>query len=108
MGGPLVSLPYSNEINDFTILTRRGHTTDEYRDILIEELKVLYEEGERSSRIMNVGIHPHVSGRAYRVRALQEFVQYAQTLPDVWWCTREELASWYKDNHAGHIDGQEG
>jgi allantoinase len=44
---------------------------DEYCDILVEELKVLYEEGAQSSRIMNVGIHPHVSGRAYRVRALQ-------------------------------------
>jgi len=28
--GPIVSIPYSNEINDFTILTRRAHTTNEY------------------------------------------------------------------------------
>ncbi|NIP69226.1 MAG: polysaccharide deacetylase, partial [Planctomycetales bacterium] len=25
--GPIVSTPYSNEINDFTLLMRRGHTT---------------------------------------------------------------------------------
>ena len=40
--GDIVSTPYSNEINDFTLLTRRGHTTSEFRDILIEELDVLY------------------------------------------------------------------
>ena len=101
--GPLVSVPYSNEINDFTIITRRGHTTDEYRDILIEELNVLYAEGERSGRIMNVGIHPHVSGRAYRVRALREFIEHAKTLPHVWWPTREELARWYRQHAEGHI-----
>ena len=59
--GPIVSTPYTNEINDFTILTRRGHTTDEFRDILIEELTVLHAEGARSGRMMNVGLHPHVS-----------------------------------------------
>jgi len=101
--GPLVAVPYSNEINDFTILTRRNHTTDEFRDILIEELTVLHEEGAATGRIMNVGLHPHVSGRAYRVRALREFVDFARTLRGVWFATREEIASWYLSHHAEHI-----
>lgn len=101
--GPLVSLPYSNEINDFTILTRRGHSTDEYRDILIEELDVLHREGRQQARIMNVGIHPHVSGRAYRIRALRQFIEHAKSLPGVWWTTREALADWYLQNHSGHM-----
>ena len=58
--GPIVSTPYTNEINDFTILTRRGHTTDEMRDILIEELKVLHHEASKNKtgKMMNVGLHP--------------------------------------------------
>jgi peptidoglycan/xylan/chitin deacetylase (PgdA/CDA1 family) len=44
---------------------------------------------------MNVGLHPHVSGRAYRIRALREFIQYAKTLSGVWWTTREAIATWY-------------
>jgi hypothetical protein len=101
--GPIVSIPYSNEINDFTLLTRRNHTTDEFRDILIEELSVLHEEGARTARIMNVGLHPHVSGRAYRVRALREFLQFARTLPGVWFARRDEIADWYLQHHATHI-----
>ncbi|TXS91963.1 polysaccharide deacetylase [Parahaliea maris] len=104
--GPIVSVPYSNELNDFTIITRRNHTTDEYRDILIEELDTLYREGETQARIMNVGIHPHVSGRAYRVRALREFIEHAKSLPGVWWATREEIADWYLQHHETHIPGQ--
>lgn len=106
--GPIVSVPYSNEINDFTFITRKNFTTDQFRDALIEELDVLYEEGEHSGRIMNVGLHPHVSGRAHRVRALREFIQHAQSLPGVWWATREEIADWYLDNHEDHIPGQLG
>lgn len=101
--GPIVSIPYSNEINDFTLLTRRGHTTDEFRDILIEELDVLYAEGARTGRIMNVGLHPHVSGRAYRVRALREFIEHALSLEGIWWTTREALADWYRGIHHTHI-----
>jgi allantoinase len=101
--GPIVSTPYSNEINDFTLLTRRGHTTDEYRDVLIEELRVLHEEGEKTGRIMNIGLHPHVSGRAYRIRALREFLAFAKSLPGVWFTTREEVAGWYLANHQSHI-----
>jgi len=104
--GPIVSIPYSNEINDFTILTRCAHTTNEYRDILVDELDQLYREGAKTSRIMNVGLHPHVSGRAYRIKALREFIEYAKSLPDVWFTQREKIADWYQDNHESHFPGQ--
>ena len=104
--GPIVSTPYSNEINDFTFITRKNFTTDQFRDALIEELDVLYEEGAVTGRMMNVGLHPHVSGRAHRVRAIQSFLEHAKSLPGVWWPTREELAAWYLENHEAHFPGQ--
>lgn len=107
-GGAIVSVPYSNEINDFTLLTRRGHTTDEFRDILIEELDVLHAEGAETARIMNVGLHPHVSGRAYRIRALREFLEHARSLPGVWWPTREEIARHYLTVANDHIPQERG
>ncbi len=101
--GDIVSVPYSNEINDFTILTRRGHTTSEYRDILVEEMSVLYQESETSARLMNVGLHPHVSGRAYRIRALRDFLAAAKERDGIWWATREEVAACYRKQHMQHI-----
>lgn len=106
--GVIISTPYSNEINDFTLLTRRNHTTDEFRDILKEELTVLHEEGRIQARIMNIGLHPHVSGRAYRIRALREFIEYAKSLPGVWWATRQEIATYYRTQAETHIPGQLG
>ncbi|PXA93442.1 polysaccharide deacetylase [Nostoc sp. 3335mG] len=104
--GPIVSTPYSNEINDFTFITRKNFTTDQFAQALIEELDVLHEEGATSGRIMNVGLHPHVSGRAHRIRAIREFIEHAKSLPGVWWATREEIADWYLQNHESHIPGQ--
>jgi peptidoglycan/xylan/chitin deacetylase (PgdA/CDA1 family) len=104
--GPIVSTPYTNEINDFTMLTRRGYSTRDFRDALIEELKVLYAEGAETGRLMNVGLHPHVSGRAYRISALRDFLKYAKRLKGVWFASREEIARWYLQNHQTHIPGQ--
>lgn len=104
--GPIVSVPYSNEINDFTLMVRRGHTTDEVRDILIEELRVLHAEGAQTGRIMNVGLHPHVSGRAYRIRALREFIEYARSLDGIWWTTREAIADFYLASHGPASSGK--
>ena len=104
--GPIVSIPYSNEINDFTFITRKNFTTDHFRDALIEELDVLHEEGAISGRLMNVGLHPHVAGRAHRIRALREFIEHAKSLPHVWWPTREEIARHYLQIHESHIPNQ--
>lgn len=103
--GNIVSTPYSNEINDFTMLTRMGFSTDQFLAAIKEELTVILSDAESSGsgRMMNLGLHPHVSGRAYRIRAVREFLEYAKSLDGVWFATREEIAEWYLQNNAGHI-----
>jgi allantoinase len=107
-GRPIVAIPYSNVINDFTMVTRQALTTDQVRDQLVEEFDVLYAEGATTARIMNVGLHPHVSGRAHRIRALREFIAHAKAHDGVWWARREEIADWYAANHEAHMPGQLG
>ncbi|NQV86253.1 MAG: hypothetical protein HQ492_04165 [Woeseiaceae bacterium] len=103
--GSIVSVPYSIEINDFTMLTRMGFSTDQFLAAMKEELTVILSEAaiSGSGRMMNVGLHPHVSGRAYRIRAIKEFLNYAKSLEGVWFATRAEIAEWYSENNAGHI-----
>ncbi len=101
--GPIVSTPYSVEINDFTFFHRRGMSTDQVLGLLKEQFDQLYLAGATSGRLMNVGLHPHVVGHPYRVRAIREFLEYAKSFDGVWWATREDIASWYLENHEHHI-----
>ncbi len=103
--GPIVATPYSVEMNDFTLFHRRGMTTSDVLETLKEQFDVLYAEGAESGRMMNVGLHPHVAGHPYRIRALREFLAYAKSHPGVWWATREAIADWYLENHNTHIPG---
>jgi hypothetical protein len=101
--GPIVNTPYSVEVNDFTIFHRRGLTTDEGLAMLKEQFDVLYAEGAKSGRTLNFGTHPHILGHPFRIRALREFMAHAKAHDGVWWCTREELATWYLQHHKEHI-----
>jgi len=105
--GPIVSVPYSVEINDFTFFHRRGMSTNEALDVLMEQFDQLYLESEGTGKLMSVGLHPHVSGHPYRIRATREFLEYAKGHDDVWWATREEIAEWYMENHEAHIPPSE-
>jgi hypothetical protein len=33
----------------------------------------------------------------------RDFLAHAKQHPEVWWTTREELATWYLQHHAQHI-----
>ncbi|MBK20271.1 MAG: polysaccharide deacetylase [Rhodospirillaceae bacterium] len=101
--GPIVAIPYSIEVNDFGFFLRRNFTTSQTIEMLKEQFDQLYLESAETGKIMSVGLHPHVSGHPFRVRAIREFLEYANSFDDVWWATREEIADWYLDNHQSHI-----
>lgn len=101
--GPLVCVPYSNDINDFNMFARGGMTLDQGLATLREQFDCLYAESAGSLRLMNFGLHPHVIGQPYRIRALGEFLAYAKGFDGVWFPTREKIASWYLANHQDHI-----
>ena len=101
--GPLVCVPYSNDINDFNLFARGGMTLDQGLATLREQFNQLYTEGANDMRIMNFGMHPHVMGQAYRIRALRDFLSYITEFEDVWFPKREEIAEWYLLNHEKHI-----
>ena len=91
-------------MNDFTLFHRRGMTTTAVLEACSRSSSTCsMTRASTSGRLMNLGLHPHVAGHPYRIRALREFLQYAKSHDDVWWATREEIAAWYFENHESHI-----
>lgn len=101
--GPIVCIPYSNDVNDFNMFARTGGSSRDGLEMLKGCLEQLLREGATSGRLMNFGLHPHVMGHAFRVGALEEFLAYAKSLPGVWITNREDLAQWYLGVHETHI-----
>jgi len=103
-GKPLVSISYTSEVNDFTVFMRQGMEVDGAFKVFKEQFDWLRAEAAHSGRFMNIGLHPHVIGQPFRIRALRDFLDYAKQFDDVWFATRQEIAEWYVDHHQSHID----
>jgi allantoinase len=94
-GGPMLSMPYSVEANDVTLLAAKGFTAPQYAQVLVDQFDVLYEEGERSGRVMAIPLHPFLVGQPFRIRHLEAALAHIAGHEHVWLATSDEIAEWY-------------
>ena len=78
-GKPLLVVPYTADCNDHRFATSPGFDWGEpFFAYLRDAFDVLYEEGARSARLMNVALHCRLVGRPGRFAALRRFVDHVQ------------------------------
>jgi hypothetical protein len=41
-------------------------------------------------------VHPFLSGQPYRARYLREALEHMRGHDDVWFCTADDVADWYR------------
>lgn len=93
-------IPYTLECNDMRFCTPQGfNTADHFFTYLRDSFDVLYEEGATAPKMMSVGMHCRILGRPGRFRALQKFLDYIADFPDVWVCTRQQIAEHWRTHH---------
>jgi allantoinase len=93
--GPLVTLPYTVELNDITIMVVQQHESDYLTRRAIDMFDRLYAEGERRAKIMALAIHPYISGQPHRIKYLEEIYNYANRFAGVLHWNGEEIYEWY-------------
>ncbi len=99
-GKPHLVVPYTLDCNDMRFATFQGFNSgDQFFGYLKDSFDVLYAEGERTPRMMSVGLHCRLIGRPGRLAALRRFLEYAQGHEDVWFCRRIDIARHWRDNH---------
>ena len=97
--GPLISLPYSIEVNDIPLLLDKGLSGAEYRDLLIDQLEGLYEVSEASGTVMAIPLHPFLVGLPFRLRYLREALEHIAGHDGVWLATGDQIAAHYLEHH---------
>lgn len=100
---PHLIIPYTLDVNDMRFATPQGfNTAEQFYTYLKDTFDVLYAEGERSPKMMSVGMHCRLLGRPGRFRALQRFLDYVQRFDDVWICRRQDIAEHWITTHPFH------
>ena len=95
--GPLISMPYTIELNDIQIFLRGGYTPEQYYTMLMDQFEVLYVEGAKAARIMSISVHPFIMGVPYRNKYLRRALQEIASAKNVWLATGSDIVSWFKE-----------
>jgi peptidoglycan/xylan/chitin deacetylase (PgdA/CDA1 family) len=89
-------IPYTPDVNDFRFWQSPGMVTaDDFFNYLKDCFDVLYEESASNPKMMSIGLHPRIIGRAGRILGLARFLEYVRNFSDVAFLTRDEIADWW-------------
>jgi peptidoglycan/xylan/chitin deacetylase (PgdA/CDA1 family) len=100
--GPLLTLPYTLELNDIAMMIVQHHESDYLLRRAIDQFDRLYAEGEQRAKIFALAIHPYISGQPHRVKYLEAIYDHARRFDGVVYWTGEEIMDWYlKSGAAG-------
>ena len=97
---PHLVIPYTLVNNDARYLLPNGFASGEdFFRTLKDAFDLLWREGERSPKMMSVGLHGRISGHPARAMALARFLDHVGSHDAVWICRREEIARHWIAEH---------
>ncbi len=81
--GPLVTLPYTVEINDIALMIVQHHESEYLARRAIDQFDRLYAEGKNRAKIMALAIHPYISGQPHRIKYLEAIYDHVRRFQGV-------------------------
>jgi allantoinase len=93
-------VPYTLAGNDGKFSSGAFGSPRDFEEYLTYDFDRLYKEGATHPKMMSVGLHMRVAGHPARAEALDRFIAYAQSFPDVWFAQRIDIARWWHEHYA--------
>jgi allantoinase len=110
--GPLLSIPYSLEINDSVVHAVQQQRSDELLLRFESTLELFAEEASTQPRIITLGLHPHLIGVPHRFVHFRRILELVTRRADTIVLSSGEIADWFgsvsppsaSGNPGGHPD----
>jgi len=99
--GPLVTLPYSMELNDITMMIVQHHEARYWTQKCLDSFERLYAESADRPRIMAIAVHPYISAQPFRIKYHEAIYEHIAGFSDVLHWNGEQILHWY-DRQATH------
>jgi allantoinase len=93
--GPLVTLPYTVELNDIPIMLVQHHESAYFTMRCLDTFERLYREGEKRAKIMAIAIHPYISGQPHRIKYLEAVYEHVNRYAGILHWNGAEILDWY-------------
>jgi len=83
--GPLLAVPYPQELNDSSTVIGRLTGMDKFADMIVDNLEEMLAQATSQPLVMGIALHAHISGQPFRLRHLRRvFAQLAARRKEYW------------------------
>jgi allantoinase len=86
--GPLLSVPYPQEINDSSTIIGRFVSASDFAGMIVDQFDEMLEQSQSQPLVMGIALHSHISGQPFRVRQLRRALKHIAQNTDGCWITR--------------------
>ena len=95
--GPLLSVPYPQEINDIPMIVARKIEGPAFAQMIIDHFDEMLEQSAAQPLVMGIALHPYIVGQPHRLRHLRRALAHISARrSDIWLTTAGEIAAHVK------------
>jgi peptidoglycan/xylan/chitin deacetylase (PgdA/CDA1 family) len=85
---PLLSVPYSQEINDSSTIVGRQASATDFAAMIVDQFDEMRETPGDEPLVMSVILHSFISGQPFRLRALRRAIEHVLNHREQLWMTQ--------------------
>lgn len=105
--GPILSIPYSHDLNDSIECVTRRLPSQDFCNNLIDQFDEMLEESRRRPLVMPIVLHSFVLGQPYRLRQFRRVIEHIMRHRDeIWMATPGEICSHIESLPEGVVPGR--
>lgn len=93
--GPMIAMPYALELNDVTIFLLGKNPGREYYECFRDTVEMLEPEVKSHSRVLTLGLHPHIIGVPHRLKHLARTLDMLARRRDTIFMTGSQIVDWF-------------
>ncbi len=85
--GPILSVPYPQEVNDIPAIAVRRAGAAEFADMIVDQFDEMREQARAQPLVMGIALHPYIVGQPFRLRHLRRALAHIASARDSVWIT---------------------
>jgi peptidoglycan/xylan/chitin deacetylase (PgdA/CDA1 family) len=92
--GPILAVPYPQEINDIPAIAVRRASASEFADMIVDQFDEMREQARGQPLVCGIALHAYIVGQPFRLRHLRRALEHvARHAGEVWLTRAGEIAN---------------
>ncbi|MBJ6123659.1 polysaccharide deacetylase family protein [Sphingomonas mollis] len=95
-GRGILSIPYSQEVNDIPAIIARHQEAATFAGMIEDTVEQLLSESDRRPSVLGIALHPYIMGQPHRALHLERVLMRLREANDrrIWWTTAGAIADY--------------